>query len=83
MFPSTTLVGLAVVDSLMRFFAFDLPFELAFLVMGLAVGRLTVLFFGSDIVFGVVEIVSMFVVDLLGIVLGIEVVWDKGGSVIG
>lgn len=81
MFPLTALAGLAVVDILVRFFAFDLPFELPFLVMGLEVGRLTVLFFGSNIVFEVVEIASVLVVDLLGIVLEVEVVWDKGGSV--
>lgn len=81
MFPSTALAGLAVVDNLVRFFAFDLPFELPLLVMGLMVGRLTMLFFGSDVVFGVVVIVSVLVVGTLGIVVGIEVVWDKGGSV--
>jgi len=82
MFPPMTLAGLAVVDSLVKFFAFDLLFELPFLVIGLIVARLTeVVFFGSDVIFGVVEIVSVLVVDLLGIVLEIEVVWDKGGSV--
>lgn len=81
MFPLMALTGLAVVDILVRFLDFDLPFELPFLVMGLAVGRLAVLFFGSNGVFGVVEIVSVLVVDLLEIVLGTEVVWDKGGSV--
>lgn len=79
MFPPMALAGLAVVDSLVRFFAFDLPFVLPFLVIGLMVGRLTVLFFESNVVFGAVEIASVLV--LLGIVVGIEVVWDKGGSV--
>lgn len=83
MFPEpATLEGFAVVDILVRFFAFDLLFELPFLVMVLVVGRLTVLFFGSSVVLEVVEVASVFVVVvLLEVTPGLEVVRDKGGSV--
>lgn len=83
MFPElTVLEGLAVLDILVRFFAFDLPFELPFLMKSLVVGRLTVLFFGSSVVFEVVEVASVLVaVGLLEVMPGLEVVLDKGGSV--
>lgn len=83
MFPEpATLEGFVVVDILVRFFAFDLPFEPPFLVMVLVVGRLTVLFFGSNVVLEVVEVASVFVVVLLlEVTPGLEVVRDKGGSV--
>lgn len=82
MFPEPAVLGFAVVDILVRFFAFDLPFELPFLMMVLMVGRLTVLFFGSNVVLEVVEVVSVLVVVvLLEVVPVLEVVRDKGGSV--
>lgn len=83
MFPElAVLEGFVVVDILVRFFAFDLPFELPFLVMVLVVGRLTVLFFGSSVVLEVVEVASVLVVViLLEVIPGLEVVRDKGGSV--
>lgn len=83
MFPElTVLEGFAVVDILVRFFAFDLPFQLPFLVIVLVVGRLKVLFFGSNVILEVVEVASVFVaVILLEVILGLEVVRDKGGPV--
>lgn len=83
MFPEPAILGFAVVDILVRFFAFNLPFELLFLMIVLVVGRFMVLFFGSNVVFEVVEVVSvLIVVVLLEVVPVLEVVRDKGGSVI-
>lgn len=82
-FPEpAVLEGFAVVDILVRFFAFDLPLKLPFLVIVLVVGRLTVLFFGSNVVLEVVEVVSVLVVVvLLEVVPVLEIVRDEGGSV--
>lgn len=82
MFPEpASLEGFAVVDILVKFFAFDLPFELPFLVMVLVVGRLAVLFFEGNVVLEVVEVASVLVVVLLEVTPGLEVVRGKGGSV--
>lgn len=87
MFPATALEDLVVVDILVRFFALDL-FELLFLMMVLAVGRLAVMFFGNIVVFEIVEVVSVIVVTVVVVVVLPEVVpelevvvRDKDGSV--
>lgn len=88
MFPATALEDLVVVDILVRFFALDL-FELLFLMMVLAVGRLAVMFFGNIVVFEIVEVVSVIVVVVTVVVVVLPevvpelevVVRDKDGSV--
>lgn len=86
MFPPAALVGFAVVDILVRFFAFDLPFELPFLAMVLMVGRLAVLPFGNTVVFDwAVEVASVLValvVEVLPVVVaGFKVPRDTVGVV--
>jgi len=88
MFPAIALEDLVVVDILVKFLVFDLFFKLLFLMIVLAVGRLTVLFFGNIVVLEIVEVVSVLVVIvpvavvLSEVVPGFEVVVrDKGGSV--
>lgn len=84
MFPLLARAGFAVVDILVRFFAFDLPFELPFLAMVFMVGRLTVLPFGDTVVFDwVVEVASVLVALVLpATVVELEVTRDIVGLVV-
>lgn len=81
MFPP--LEGLVVVDILVRFFAFDLPFEMPFLKMVLTVVRLTALPLGNAVVLEVIEVASVLVlvVAVLPLVVLAGAVRDAGGSV--
>lgn len=88
MFPPTALAGFAVVvDALVRFFAFDLPFELPFLATVFMVGRLAVLPFGDTVVLDwTVEVVSVLVVGLFvavlpGVAARLKVPWNTVGLV--
>lgn len=81
MFPPAAPAGFAVVDILVKFFAFDLPFELPFLATVLMIGRLAVLVaFGNTVVFDwAVEIASVLVVAVLlavVVVTGLDVARD-------
>jgi len=88
MFPAAiTREGFAVLDNRVRFFAFDLPFELPFLTMVLVVGRLAVLLLGGIVVLetvGVASVLVLVVVDAIvlpEVAPGLEVVRNKGGFV--
>lgn len=92
MFPAIALEDLVVVDTFVRFFDFGLFFGM-FLVRGLALGRLAVLFFGSTVVFEVVDVGSELVVVITVVEAAVVIVLpevvprlevvvrDKGGSV--
>lgn len=84
MFPPAALEGLIVVDVLVRFLAFDLPFELPFLAIALMVGRLIVLPFGSAVVFEIVDAASVLVLVLIRLVVvsELDVVRDASESVV-
>lgn len=77
MLLAAALEGLAVVDTLVRFFAFDLPFELPFLTTVLTVGRLTVLALG-----GALEVVEVASVLLVPVAVARPVVVPGGAAVV-